>query len=529
MKPKQRGLFLALLVILTAGLVLLTHEQGKNAEALLPLNEKETASLDGFSALAEADEQTSKRINKPSSKRRSEPSKGEAVFHFVDPDGKDVSGMRVHLKMSSQSSNVRKKLETRVSNNNGESLFYELPPGEYAWNVAPQQTILSKEEGSFTIQAGVTTAETILVGTGTFVTGRLPLLSRAEKRPHLRLYKTLQGESSEEIPGGLYADFDGSFTFPATPGLGHLTAFWSEPDNTHYITAITLKIMEGGNDVGTLPLSSNHVELLVAFECNGRRYARDEVFETGTFSGVLAINSFNDAFYAEMVRLSLDEDPLIIGLWDGEWYASLLPRQEFPKTKPGFELRTQEPEIRFFAGQEERVELVYSVSKPVEATLEIVWSGKPFKGELYIRPKGSAEPNKTLIFEMKSDEVLALTIEEGQYDYLFLPHYAAGEQTNASSKGGIDVSPDERIRITAAPGAVFFGTTVPSKRVRASLEEWEGIYPFITEADKNGQWEIPGIPVSTTLYIDDREVFTGNAQGARVSVRLAATRDRGDH
>lgn len=510
MKRKRTRHLLALVVTLTAGIIILNREQDTNAEELSPA-QKTTTSTEADSALAEAFE------DEPSMKRRSQPLKGEAIFHFIDANGKDVSGMSVHLKVSSSEPNTKKKIETRVSNNNGESQFYELQPGTYTWNVAPHQTILSKEKGSLTIQAGMTTTETILVGTGTFVTGRLPLLNRAEKRPHLRLYKTLQGESSEEIPGGVYADYNGSFIIPATPGLGHVTAFWIEPDNTHYITATTLEIQEGRNDVGTLPLSPNHIELSLAFEVNGKEYAREEVFETGAFFAVLAINSFNYSFYSEMVRLSLDEDPHILGLWDGEWSAALLPRPKFPKTKNGFELRVQEPEVRFFTPQEERVQLTYQVSRPVKATLEVAWPKDPFKGELYIRPKGSTKPNQISIFGMKSDEILTLTIDEGEYDYLFIPHYAAGEETNASSIGEINVSSNEKIRITAAPGVTFTGRT-PHEHVKASLKGWEGIFPFITEVDKNGQWEISGIPLNEVLYVEEREVFTGNAQNARFSL-----------
>jgi hypothetical protein len=449
---------------------------------------------------------------------------GAAAFNFIDPEGAGVQGITLTIfrgvleePLEDKPHGVKvpkRRFVNGISDSEGLVDFRDLVPGEYRWVLDSEGNLFSKDSGVITIVENTTTAETILVGTGTVVVGRVPVFNSLEAA-HLRLFKKGNGADSEEPGGGVYASMDGTFMVPCTPGLGYISAFWPETNNTYCIAEKSFEIKEGVNDIGTLNLSSNQYEVKVAFALNGERVERDQLFEEGPFSAVLSIESLNDNSFGTKAWVLLDEDPVLLGLWEGEWYVALLPKNRFPSTRNGMILPSQEPSQRLFSSSEGGViELVYEVLRPLETQFNIVWSGEPFQAEIMFLIQGGGL-NDLKTFDARSHEVSSLGLSAGTYNYLLIPHYAMGERTNAVSSGVLEIT-GEPVFIDVKPGVVLCGNTRGGQRIKATIDGWEGIYPFRLTAEDDGSWEIPGIPLDSTITFDEGgELYTGTSPEKR--------------
>jgi len=537
---KSPGLISVLLVLLLGVVVLFLWDQDQESQASILQGSEQAIPLEeGRAALLEEEGelQASGRISLVDEATVHAQGKGGAAFHFVDSEGGGVEGIAIQVFPGALEGPTdeephgvdpaRERSLTEVSDPEGLARFSDLVPGEYRWSLNRVGSVFSRYSGELAIAAGATAAETIVVGTGTLVVGRVPVFSPLE-RAHLRLFKKRGGMNSEEPAGGIYASPDGSFSIPCTPGPGYISAFWPEvsysaggnvlPEGSgtlYHLAGQAVGIEEGLNDVGTLRISENQLRVRVLFELDGGRIERAQLFEEGSLRAVLNIDSLNDPAFGEMAWVSIDEEIRVKGLWDGEWFVSLLPRPRFPLTRAGFLIPSQEPmQVFMSTSAGEEIELVYKVSRPVETQFHIVWAGEPFQAEVLLLPKGGTTQDLQA-FDTRSDEVVTLGLSRGTYDYLVLPHYAAGERANASSSGTLEIEGGS-IFIDAKPGVTLEGRSKSGQRIKATIKGWEGIYPFRLNAEEDGRWEISGIPLdSTVLFSEGGEFYTGNSPERR--------------
>lgn len=460
----------------------------------------------------------SQRRDVPGPGSGEKPTHGEIEFQFFDIEGGPVPGIEVLLSARADSAATAAPGTPNTyglaSEDDGLARIEGVLPGRFDWQLVAPGKILSREEGELEVVAGETVIERILVGTGTVVIGRVPIFSTLALPPHIRLLKRGGGTNTGEPEGGVYGSKDGTFLIPCTPGEGYICAFWAEANETYVIAGKDVLIEKGVNDVGVLEVIDSQVEVSLAFQYQGQDVSRDELFAAGTFEAVLNINSQNDRSYGQMIWVSLDQDPVILGLWEGDWVFMLLIGPKFPEMLDGYELIDQQPTVHF-RSPTEHVTLTYEVTRPVDTSLTIAWSGEPFEGEFYFKRRGSDPPKGTSL-RMASDEVGNLRLDKGEYDYVLVRDFVKDERTNACAAGTVQITGDP-ITIEASPGAILCGTSEPGKTVGYSIVGFENWLMFRARAREDGSWEIPGIPLDRVLLNKKQELPTGSSPNRRIS------------
>jgi hypothetical protein len=461
--------------------------------------------------------------------------RGSVVFEVVSAGGGPVEGL--HVDLSPPEGMDPRKLHYVVSESSpndfevpdlhghssdqGMIQLDNLPAGDYPWSSPTKGVVISPREGMVTIREGETTAVTILHGTGTILVGRVPLAATPPldgRMPHLRLLKSTGGERTEEPSGGVLARSDGRFVIQCTPGEGGLYAFWIESDGSIFISSQNVVIEEGVNDVGLLRIwPSNPVLVRTEFREGSTVLRPEEVFEPGELRGVFSIwwageGGDHGLRYSTMVWLNLEEPFLLHGLFPGRWIAAVESAPRFPPLlHENTRFRPGKPEFQLLVPLEPKEELqeivlTYHLERVVEQEFRISWGGEPFDAEVFVLPVGGG--NLTSI-AFRSDSSKREFVPTGEYHLLLIPHYVAGEETNAQASGTIGISGDQPIVIEARPGAVVKGEVGGRTRIIGSFPPWSenGLFPYRIWAE--GEWSIPGVQPNTTILINSQEVTVG--------------------
>ena len=444
-----------------------------------------------------------------------------AHFEFLDVRGMPVEGIEVVLRAVDTgislpgTSGVRVSSMIHASDDRGVASFAEAKAGSYSWSVPEPGLMLSESEGVFQLENGESFAVTILVGSETYIRGRLELLAAPSRKPHVRLHlrPARGGELAEYPPGGVYANQAGEFVIPCEEGVGYVSAFYPDATYALVVGGQQVEVVRGENDIGHIRILPTVSTIALGFDLAGERLGRSDVFYDGDMRGVLQLACMRGPTYAEMAWVDLGEELVVMGLWEGEWAVSILSGARFPELREGLRLPDQEVRARLEVQDESNeVQLLFAVEKePVEVSMRAMSAAEGYAGSLYI---WSHQPNsRPRVTSVRGPKEVLVSLPPGDYQYILVPK-DMGSSTNAvCCSGEFQVPEDTAISMELGAGVLVQGRAAPGETVFVGVKGLLGVCALSCNATSTGHWQIEGVPNGITLQLGGSEWPTGDSPG----------------